>query len=171
VTGLDAAQFVRQRQGPASLVAVPARGISVVCGGVASLEILEDRLVGVRLSDGTVVSRQALAVSPRMVARAGFLAPLGLRPAQHPSGAGEYIPSDATGRTEAPGVWVAANVTDPAAQVGTAAAAGVASAAQINADLAAEETRRAVAAYRDPLSAASEARVCELVMGERRHGQ
>ncbi len=147
-----------------------ARGISVVDGEVASLEIVEDRLVGVRLSDGTVVSREALAVSPLMTARAGFLAALGLWPAEHPSGVGEYIPSDATGRTEAPGVWVAGNVTDLAAQVGTAAGAGAAAAAQINADLVAEETRQAVAAYRDPFSVQPEARVCELVMGDRRHG-
>jgi len=133
-----------------------ARGICVVDGEVASLEIVEDRLVGVRLSDGTVVSREALAVSPRMTPRAGFLAALGLRPAEHPSGVGEYIPSDATGRTEAPGVWVAGNVTDLAAQVGTAAAAGAAAAAQINADLVAEETRQAVAAYRDQFSAESQ---------------
>jgi thioredoxin reductase len=130
-----------------------ARGIRVVDGEVASLEIVEDRLVGVRLRDGTVVGRQALAVSPRMVARAGFLAALGLRPAEHPSGVGAHIPSDATGRTEAPGVWVAGNVTDPAAQVGAAAAAGAGAAAQINADLVAEETRQAVAAHRDRVSA------------------
>jgi thioredoxin reductase len=121
-----------------------ARGISVVDGEVASLEIVEDRLVGVRLVDGTVVSRNVLAVSPRMAARAGFLAALGLRAAEHPGSVGEYIPSDATGRTEAPGVWVAGNVTDLAAQVGSAAAAGAAAAAQINADLVAEEIRQAI---------------------------
>jgi len=147
-----------------------ARGISVVDGEVASLEIVEDRLVGVRLRDGTVISRDALAVSPRMTARAGVLAALGLQPAQHPSGLGEYLPSDPTGRTEAPGVWVAGNITDLTAQVGTAAAAGGGAAAQINADLIAEETRHAVTAYRNPFSAESEARLCELVMGDRRHG-
>jgi thioredoxin reductase len=126
-----------------------ARGISVVGGEVASLEIVEDRLVGVRLSDGTVVSREALAVSSRMVARAGFLAALGLRPAEHPGGVGEHIPADATGRTDVPGVWVAGNVTDLAAHVGAAAAAGATAAAHINADLVAEEARQAVAAYRD----------------------
>lgn len=126
-----------------------ARGINVVDGEVASLEIVEDRLVGVRLSDGTVVRREALAVSPRMTARAGFLAALGLRPTEHPSGVGEYIPCDAAGRTAASGVWVAGNVTDLAAQVGAAAAAGAGAAAQINADLVAEETRRAVDAYRE----------------------
>lgn len=147
-----------------------ARGIGVVDGEVASLEIVDDRLVGVRLVDATVVAREALAVPPRMVARAGFLAALGLRATPHPSGAGEYIPADATGRTEVPGLWVAGNVTDLVAQVGTAAAAGASAATQINADLVAEETRQAVAAYRDPFSTGSEARLCELVTGDRRHG-
>ena len=36
--------------------------------------------------------------------------------------------------------------------------------------LVAEETRQAVAVYRDPFSVASEARVCDLVLGDRRHG-
>jgi hypothetical protein len=85
---------------------------------VASLEIAEDRLVGLPLRDGAVVGREVLAVSPR--------------------------------------VWVAGNVTDLAAQVG--AAAGAAAAAQINADLVAEETRQAVAAYRDGSLAESGAR-------------
>jgi thioredoxin reductase len=134
-----------------------ARGITVVDGEVASLEIVEDRLVGVRLRDGTVVGRQVLAVSPRMAARAGFLAALGLRPADHPSGLGEHIPADPTGRAQAPGVWVAGNVTDLAAQVGAAAAAGALAAAQINADLVAEETRQAVAAHQDPSLAESQA--------------
>jgi thioredoxin reductase len=126
-----------------------ARGIRVVDGEVTALEIVEDRLVGARLGDGTLVHREVLAVAPRMVARAGFLTALGLRPAEHPSGLGNHIPSDPTGRTDAPGVWVAGNVTDLAAQVGAAAAEGAAAAAQINADLVAEETRQAVAAHQD----------------------
>ena len=36
-------------------------------------------------------------------------------------GVGEYIPSDETGRTDVPGVWVAGNFTDLVAQVGAAA--------------------------------------------------
>ncbi|OKI81649.1 NAD(P)/FAD-dependent oxidoreductase [Micromonospora sp. CB01531] len=147
-----------------------ARDVRVVAGEVASLEVVQDRLVGVRLGDGRLVHRDALVVAPRMVARAGFLAALGLRPAAHPAGVGEHIPADATGRTEVPGVWVAGNVTDPAAQVGAAAAAGAGAGAQINADLMAEETRQAVAAHRDPFSARSEARITELVTGDRRHG-
>jgi hypothetical protein len=41
-----------------------ARGIRLVDGEVASLEIAEDRLVGPRLRDGAVVGREVLAVSP-----------------------------------------------------------------------------------------------------------
>ncbi|MCZ7430596.1 NAD(P)/FAD-dependent oxidoreductase [Streptomyces sp. WMMC1477] len=125
-----------------------ARGIPVVHGEVASVEVGDGRLTDVRLSDGTVVRRAALVVSPRMVARAGFLSGLGLKPVAHPSGAGEHLPVDAAGRTDVPGVWAAGNVTEPSAQVGPAAAAGTAAAAQINADLIAEETRRAVEARR-----------------------
>jgi len=147
-----------------------ARGIRVVTGEVAALEIADDRLVGVRMSDGTVVAREALAVATRMLARAGFLAALGLWPVAHPSGTGEHLPTDATGRTDVPGVWVAGNVTDMFAQVGTAAAAGATAAAHLNRDLVDEETRQAVAAHRDPFSAESESRVCEVVMGGRRHG-
>jgi thioredoxin reductase len=123
-----------------------ALGIRIVEGVVTSLEVAEDRLVGVRLADSTVISADAVVVSPRMNARAGFLAPLGIQTAEHP--AGTYIPADATGRTEVPGVWVAGNVTDLTAQVGASAAAGAFAGAQINADLMAEETREALAAFR-----------------------
>jgi thioredoxin reductase len=126
-----------------------ARGVSVVDGQVASVEVAGDRLVGVRMSDGTLVSRAVVTVSSWMTARAGFLAGLGLKPAEHPAGVGEHIPADPTGRTDVPGVWVAGNVTDLTAHVGVAAAAGAVAGAQINADLIAEETRQAVAAYRD----------------------
>ena len=71
-----------------------ARGITVVDGEVAALEIVDDRLTGVRLRDGRVVPRDALVVAPRMVARAGFLAELGLAAVEHPSGTGEHIPAD-----------------------------------------------------------------------------
>jgi hypothetical protein len=111
-----------------------------------------------------------MVVAPRMVARAGLLASLGLRVVEHPSGAGEHVPADPTGGTEVPGVWVAGNVTELTAQVGAAAAAGAFAAAQINADLVVEETEAAVTAYRDPFSARAEARLAETVGGDRRHG-
>ncbi|GHJ14100.1 MULTISPECIES: NAD(P)/FAD-dependent oxidoreductase [unclassified Micromonospora] len=125
-----------------------ARGVPVVEGEVAAVEVVGDRLTGVRLGDGRTVSREVLTVAPRMVARAGFLATLGLRVAPHESGSGEYVPADPAGRTGVPGVWVAGNVTDLSAQVGAAAAAGARTAAMINADLVAAETRAAVEARR-----------------------
>jgi thioredoxin reductase len=121
-----------------------ALGIPVVAGEVESLEIVDDRLTGVRLRTGEVVARQVVAVASRMVARAGFLAALGLKPVPHPSGTGEHIPVDAAGRTDVPGVWAAGNVSDLSAQVGAAAAAGALAGAQINFDLAAEDARAAV---------------------------
>ena len=123
-----------------------ARGIRVVDGEVSALVIADDRLAGVRLADGSVVPRQAVTVGARMTARAGFLADLGLKPSEHPSGMGVHIPADPAGRTEVPGVWAAGNVTDLFAQVGASAAAGALAGAVINADLVEEETRRAVEA-------------------------
>ena len=118
-----------------------ARGIRVIEGEVVSLEVAADRLTAVRLVDGTLVDREVLVVATRMVARAGFLGDLGLRPVEHPSGVGEHIPVDAAGRTEVVGVWAAGNVTDLMAQVGSAGAAGASAGAQINADLVFEEAR------------------------------
>ena len=118
------------------------RGITVVEGEVTAVEITDDALTGVRLADGTVVPRRALAVSPHMVARAGFLAGLGVLTAEHPSGMGEYVPADEMGRTSVPGVWVAGNVTDLSAQVINAAAAGTKAGAMINMDLVEDDEAR-----------------------------
>ena len=119
-----------------------ARDIPVVEGEVEGLEIADDRLVGVRLGGGRVVARTAVAVGPRFVARAEILTSLGLEVAEHPMGIGTYVPSDATGLTAVPGVWVAGNVADPRAQVVGAAAAGALAATAINADLVAEDVLR-----------------------------
>ncbi|MGW5573140.1 NAD(P)/FAD-dependent oxidoreductase [Nocardia thailandica] len=121
-----------------------ARGVRVVPDEVTEIVTGGDAVTGVRLADGTVVARDAVAVGPRMNARAGFLADLGLAPVEHPMGIGEHVPADPTGRTSVDGVWAAGNVTDPSAQVGAAAAAGAAAGAQINADLVAEEAALAV---------------------------
>jgi thioredoxin reductase len=110
------------------------------------VEIAGDRLAGLRLRDGRLIPRQALAVASRMVARTGPLAGIGLEPTPHPSGMGEHLPADRTGLTAVPGVWVAGNLTDLTAQVGAAAAAGALAGAAINGDLVTEETRQAVAA-------------------------
>jgi thioredoxin reductase len=158
-----------------------ACGITVVEGEVASLEIVEDRLTGVQMRSGEVVARRAVALMPRFVARAEMLAGLGLEATVHPLGVGENIDADATGLTAVPGVWVAGNVADLIAGVVGAADAGARAGVDINADLIAEDTHRAVADYRvqrktqtvdqrEPFSAEAESEVCERVLGDRRHG-
>jgi thioredoxin reductase len=118
--------------------------------------VVDDRLTGVRMRDGTLVALQALVVTPRFVARSEVLASIGLHPTAHPLGVGESITAaDASGVTDVPGVWVAGNVTNLMAWVVTAAAEGVSAAAAINADLVAEDTRRAVSARQNPGAASS----------------
>ena len=127
-----------------------ARGIRVVEGEVASLEIMDDQLTGVRLRSGEVISRQAVVVAPRFTANIDVLATLGLQPDEMRMGdvvVGTHIAADKGGATSVPGVWVAGNVSDLVAQVITSAAAGAWTGAQINADLIAEDTRHAVASY------------------------
>ncbi|GII96402.1 thioredoxin reductase [Sinosporangium siamense] len=150
-----------------------ARDITVVTGEVVSLEAQAGRLSGVRLADGEVRACQALVVAPHMTARAAFLTTLGLEPVEqemHGTVIGSRIPVDPGGQTTVPGVWAAGNITNLSDQVIGSAAAGVRAGAAINADLTAEETRRAVAARRALFSAEVESQVCERVLGTRRHG-
>jgi thioredoxin reductase len=126
-----------------------ARDVRVVDGRVAALEVTDDHLTGVQMYDGTVVARHALVVGAPLVARSDVLASLGLHQTAHPLGLGAFIAADATGLTDVPGVWVAGNVRDVSATVVGAAAAGVAAATAINADLVAEDTRLAVTARRE----------------------
>ncbi|MFD3506251.1 NAD(P)/FAD-dependent oxidoreductase [Nocardia sp. NPDC058666] len=121
-----------------------AHGIQIVDGEVVEV-LADDHLTGIRLSDGTIIARDALVVAPRMNTRATFLTDLGLTPEPHPAGIGDHIPADPVGRTTTPGVWIAGNATDPTAQVGAAAAAGAMAGAQINAELVMVDTATAVA--------------------------
>jgi thioredoxin reductase/SAM-dependent methyltransferase len=128
-----------------------ARGVVVVEGEVAGLEISAGRLTGVRTADGAVTAREALAVGTRMAARSDVLAKLGLAPTpmeMFGAQVGSFVEADPNGLTAVPGVWVAGNVTDLRAQVIVAAAEGLAAAAQINWDLVAEDTALAVERYR-----------------------
>jgi len=133
-----------------------ARGISLVEGEVAALDVAGGRLSGVRLVSGEVVARDAVVVAPRFTARAGLLADLGLETAEleaHGAVMGSYVPADPMGATAVPGVWVAGNVANLQAQVIAAAAGGLNAGAAINADLIAEDTRLAVESARTPIGA------------------
>ncbi|MFD6333909.1 NAD(P)/FAD-dependent oxidoreductase [Streptomyces niveus] len=128
-----------------------ARDIAVVDGEVAALEVTADRLTGVTLAGGRVIPVSAVVVAPLFTARGSLLADLGA-PAVDREMAGQvvgsHVPTDPAGATSVPGVWAAGNVTDPTETVIGSAVAGLRAGAAINADLTAEDTRRAVAARR-----------------------
>jgi thioredoxin reductase len=126
---------------PDERIDLAARAVAVIDGEVAALEVTDGRLTGVRLTDGRIVPRTIVAVAPRFVARSALLESLGVEVTEQP-GIGSRVASDATGRTSVPSVWVAGNVSDLSAQV--VAAAGATTAAQINADLVADDVRRAL---------------------------
>ena len=95
-----------------------ARGVRTVEGEVAAVEVTDDRLRGVRLRSGQVIPRSALVVGPRFEARHALLDDLKVTVTEHPLGIGAQVQSDPTGLTA------------------------------INADLTAEDTAHAVAAWR-----------------------
>jgi len=146
------------------------RSVTVVDGAVASVDAVDGVLTGITLRQGSSFDVQALAVGTRMEARSAVLESLGLSSQVHPSGAGRFIETDAMGATAVRGVYAAGNVSNLMAQVITAAAEGVMTGAGINADLIEEETRWAVDGHFGPFSAASEAAVAKILLGNRRHG-
>src|SRR6185369_9556762 len=97
-----------------------SRGIQVVDGRVAELEVVDDHLHAVQLTDGRSVPRAAVFIRPDM-RRHG-------EPAIESLGceldAGGFVRVDALGRTSVTGVWAAGNVANPRAQVITAAGEG-----------------------------------------------
>jgi thioredoxin reductase len=124
-----------------------ARGVRVVEGEVAALDVAAGTLSGVRLTSGEVVAREALVVAPRSTANAGLLAGLGIEPVDqvvHGAVRGTRVPADPTGLTAVPGVWVAGNLADVTAQLTASAAQGTAAATAIDVDLVLEAARAAV---------------------------
>ena len=147
--GRDADPPRRARPGRDDAERLTALGIDVVDGPATAVEAEHDRVTGVRLTGGRVVPCRHVVIAPRFEARAGLLDRLGLATADFLVGdhvLGTHVPADATGATAVPGVWVAGNVTDPAAPVIGAAAAGVRAAHGINLSLVTEDADAAVAA-------------------------
>ncbi|MEU6181338.1 NAD(P)/FAD-dependent oxidoreductase [Streptomyces coeruleorubidus] len=122
-----------------------ARGIRMVDTPVQEVVNNEDgTLAGVRLADGQVVARRILAVATRMQARTEGLDGLKLPVRDLPDNMGLGFASGMAGTTEVPGVWVAGNATDLAAQVGASAAAGALAGSHINSLLATADTDAAL---------------------------
>ncbi|MDX3781026.1 NAD(P)/FAD-dependent oxidoreductase [Streptomyces europaeiscabiei] len=110
-----------------------AAGVSVVPGEVESLVVTEDRLTGVRLTDGTVRDRSVLFTAPRPIPRTSMLEKLGADLNETPFGA--YPTVDPTGLTTVPGVWAVGNAMGFSEQVVNAASSGYRAGATINGDL------------------------------------
>jgi len=122
--------------------ALDAQGVDVVEGKVARFLVVDDRLHAVELADGPVVPRTAVFMRPTVHPHSDRVVE-SLGCAVDPAG---FVQVDATGQTSVPGVWAAGNVTNPRAQVITAAGEGSAAAIAINTDLVQEDTRNAIEA-------------------------
>jgi len=116
-----------------------ARGVSVVDGPVARVIVDEDAVRGVELVEGATVSRSAVFVVPRMVPNDSLLTDLGCAVENC------WVSVDRAGATSVPGVYAAGNVTDPRAQVVTAAGVGSAAGFAINLDLVDKDIAGALA--------------------------
>lgn len=137
----DITLFLHTAEEPSSddAVKLAARGVDIVRGEVAAVEIADDRIAGIRLASGQLVRRDAVVIGPRLAARHGLLDKLGVEVIEHPLGIGHQVNADGGGFTGVPGIWVAGNVADVTAGVMQAAASGVSAAAALNADLTAED--------------------------------
>lgn len=128
----------------AELDALRAGGVNIVSGPVS--RIITDatgHVTAVELADHNRIDADAVAVGPRSKARAEPFTALGLRPAAHPTGLGDFVETDATGETAVPGLYAAGNVTDPSQQVLQAAAQGSRVGAMISFSLSQEDIRAA----------------------------
>ena len=78
--------------------ALRAAGVDVVDGPVRRIVTGDDgHVAAVELADGDRIDADAVAVGPRFQVRAEPFASLGLTPAEHPSGLGDFVETDATG--------------------------------------------------------------------------
>ena len=128
----------------AEAAGLTALGIVVRSGPVRRVVVQDDAITGVLLDDGTVLPAGAVVARGRMVARSSVLADLGLDADDGPMGA--VVAADPMGATAVAGVWVAGNVTDIAANVVVAAAAGARAGGAIHFDLLRAEIERGLEA-------------------------
>lgn len=136
---------------PADVERMAAIGVRLEYGTPREVVTEGDRLVGLRLADGSLLEREAIVVASRPQVRLDFLTSLGLSPQTVDMGGaaiGSVIAIDPVGATSVPGVYAAGNVTDISMTLIGSAAHGNRVAAFVNADLAAEDADRAVAERR-----------------------
>lgn len=123
------------------------RGIDIIDGEIARVDVAEDAIVGVTLTNGRQVRLDALVVGPNFVSRSDILVSLGIGTTEmvlNNHVLGTYIEADPVGATSVPGVWVAGNVAAPMDTVVAASASGVRAGAAVNGDLIEEDVRMAL---------------------------
>ncbi|GIJ11197.1 FAD-dependent oxidoreductase [Micromonospora andamanensis] len=126
---------------PAAVQTLVASGVPVIESAVRRLADADpDGSLAVELADGRSLPADAILTGARFRPRVEMLAGLGIDTTAHPSGLGDLVAVDPTGRTSVAGVFAAGNLTDPSAQVLQAAANGSWIGAQIAFSLAAEDT-------------------------------
>ena len=115
--GVDAA-------GP-DLDGLRSAGVNIVAGRVRRIVTGDDgHVAAVELTGGDRIDADAVVIGARFRVRAEAFASLGLEPAAHPSGLGDFVETDQNGETSVPGLYAAGNVTDPSQQMLQAAANG-----------------------------------------------
>jgi thioredoxin reductase/SAM-dependent methyltransferase len=157
-SNLHAARLFRHLSGQLTLVlhegvavgdgdvdALRAAGVRVVAQTVQRIVTGDDgRVCAVELTDGNQIAADAVVVGARFRARVEPFMPLGVEPAKHASGLGDFVETDATGATSVAGLYAAGNVADPSQQVLHAAANGSWVGAMISLSLADEDVEGAL---------------------------
>jgi len=120
-------------------------GVKVVAGRVSGIVSgASGHVAAVELAAGQgSIDADAVVVGPRFRVPAEPFASLGLVPAAHPSGLGDFLETDASGATIVPGLYAAGNATDPSQQALQAAADGSRVGAMISFSLARDDIRAA----------------------------
>ncbi|MPZ54212.1 MAG: FAD-binding protein [Acidimicrobiia bacterium] len=119
-------------------------GVTVMDEKVERIVTGDDgHIASVELADGDRIDADAVVVGTRFEVRAEPFASIGLKPAEHPSGLGDFVETDETGETAISGIYAAGNVTDPSLQVLHAAADGSRVGAMISSSLAHEDIETA----------------------------
>ncbi len=118
-----------------------ARSVDIVDAPVARVVVRDGRVVGIELSDGTVVHRTVVFVGPTFVPNDLLLTPIGCSRLDN-----GWVATDPTGLTSVDGMWTAGNVSDSPAQLINSAAAGSKAAIAINHYLLELDVTRAISA-------------------------
>lgn len=120
--------------------------IPVIDTPVAAVEVTNDEVAGLRLTDGRSIGLQAVGVSSGMRANLNGLEALGLETYDTPQGT--FVNADDTGHTNVAGVWAAGNIMDPDLQISECASQGARVAITLNNQLIFSRAEAALAVAR-----------------------